>query len=378
VARNVAAPLVWVALWATGTSFGQQPGGQAAQFRLELRKLNEQVEELRGEVRKLKQGPAQKDPVEAQKLQAEATKLREETKWLPLQALGLGTIIGTIVGGLLVWYAGSKLQDIQSDKLVQDLELSRREHDLQTFEALGGKDPRIRIGAVSVLAQRVLELNAKSPLSPIEKEQRRTIIRVLVAVTKYEKTEEIQKYIADRLKEVLEAEVTPQTPLSGDRSPMADFDLQGARLTNAWWKNVDLRSVDLYGATLERAGMAGSYLGKTVLKKANLKNATLWNPGAGPAHAEEVNLEHANLTNARCQNLCFKDAKLSWADFGGADLTGADFRGATLDRTVLRNATMADVNLEGVDLSTADLQGAILTRAKSNGGTKLPAGTVIT
>lgn len=290
---------------------------------LETQKLRAEIDKLQIEIRNLKEAADSRNKLEAEKLGVEILKLRTEIvnlrnsgSFFPgillgiVQALGLGTLVA---GGLAL-LAGKKLQDaqfrklnqdrdltqrdheLQSDKLRQELENSRREHDLGTFKALGEGDPRIRIGAVSVLAQRVHELNEKQPHTEVEKQQRTTIIRVLIAVTKHEDTEEIQKYIADHLVEVLGARVDAGSPPQGTKSPMAAFDFQGARLTNAWWQNVDLRGVDLYKAKLPRAGLAGSFLQEAVLKNADLSSASLSNSSAGAAHTQKVNLEGAILT----------------------------------------------------------------------------------
>jgi len=62
-------------------------------------------------------------------------------------------------------------------------------------------------------------------------------------------------------------------------------------------------------------------------------------------------------------------AVLSYADLSGADLSGANLSAAQLFQADLRGA-----NLSGADLSDADLRLADLTDARSDEGTRWPAG----
>jgi hypothetical protein len=123
---------------------------------------------------------------------------------------------------------------LQAQKLRQELGISRSEHSLKLFEALGSGDARVRIGAASELGQRVRELNDQVETAPVSAEgssverEREAIIRVLIAVTKYEDREEVQKHIADPIVDLLGARATGLS-----KSPLADFDFQGTKLSNA-------------------------------------------------------------------------------------------------------------------------------------------------
>jgi uncharacterized protein YjbI with pentapeptide repeats len=356
----------------------------------------DQLKELQDTVTKLKAEKEDKDKTSAEiaKLKAETEKLRNETEKLKNEnALFPGLIlailqgIGTILVAIVAWIAGKKFQDAQTAKTNQEAtltredhglqtETSRRQHDLENFRALGEPDPRVRIGAVSVLAQRVLEINEKPEKTAIDEHQRRTIVRVLIAVTKHEKREEIQKYIADRLLEILRARIEPGSQPEGRESPMAKskFDLQGARLTNAWWECADLRGADLYSAQLTRAGLAGSYLQNAVLKNAILVRASLWNRDVGPAHAEHANLEGVRAMKAKAREVCFNHANLKDSDWSEADFTDAHLRNADLRNADLSNAKLIRAKLQGADLSTANLAGADLTDAEADATTKFPPG----
>jgi len=319
--------------------------------------------------------------LERQKLQQEIAKLQLEVKGLQSSATSFGQTlqllqafgVGSILGGLLVLLAGRSLSKVQKDKIKQDLAFGTDDHYLQKrkleqelqmklFEALGSTEPRIRIGAVSELGQRVRELNdalqprASETLEAAEKvkceRERQTIIRVLIAVSKHETTEDLQKYIADVIVEVLGAREA-----NLDKSPLANYDFQGAGLTNAWWQGVDARKADFYKANLQRAGLADSRISGAIFKNADLRGATLRD-----AIAEGANFEKADLSGAKLERGNFSKAVLRSANLSGAIVTDADFSGAQL----------SGAKLQGVDLRSAKLDGADLAGIETDGATKLP------
>jgi uncharacterized protein YjbI with pentapeptide repeats len=367
-------------LLAPGAAWAQQ---RPSRNSVETDQLRVEVEKLRAEVAQLKSDRSS-DPsrgeLEKRKLQEEVDKLHEEVAALKANSAGMGPYLplfqavglGSLFGGALVWFAGRSLSKVQQDKLEQDLNfgredhelqskklieeigISRSEHDLKLFEALGADDPRIRIGAASELGQRVRELNEQLatkltvPERNAAQREWETIIRVLIAVTKHEGSEELQKHIADLIVEVLGA-----CAQGLSSSPLKQFDFQGARLTNAWWKGVDARGADFYKACLVLAGLADSKLAGATFKSADLTEATLRN-----ADAENANFEGAKLFSAKLQGAKFSGANLEKADLRNADVTGADFSKARLRKAKLQGTDLRSANLAGADLSDVEKDAA--------------------
>ena len=342
-------------------------------------KLTGQLQSLQADIENLKRHPSEPQlDLERQKLEQEVAKLRLEVQALQdssgslahviqwLQAVGLGSLLG----GLLVLYAGRSLSHVQKEKIKQDLDFGTEDHLLQKrkleqelqmklFEALGSPEPRIRIGAVSELGQRIRELNdqLQAPglaevISTRVRRERETIIRVLIAATKHESSEDLQKYIADLIVDVLGARAP-----NLDKSPLQDYDFQGAGLTNAWWKAVDARQTDFYKAQLSRAGLANSRLAGAIFKNANLSGATLRD-----ASAVGANFEKADLSGA----------KVDRADFTGARFDGADLRNAIVTGANFTRASLRGAKLQGVDFTSAELTGANLDGIETDAHTTFP------
>jgi hypothetical protein len=344
-----------------------QPAGRAPDRLSENERMRAQMDKLSADVAALKSDP-DKAKLEKQKLEQEVAKLRAEVIALSNTAVGYGRMlpwlqgasIGSLIGGVLVFFAGRSLSSVQRAKLQQEIEfagedhriqrrkleqevnIARSQHSLKLFEALGSAEARIRIGAASELGQRVRELNdqpASVELSAAEKvageRERQTIIRVLIAVSKHEEREELQKHMADLIVNLLGA-----CDSTLPKSPLEDYDFQGARLANAWWKGVDARKADFYGASLARAGLGESRLSQAIFKNADLRGATLRR-----AMADEANFEKADLSNIKAAGANFTKANLAYANLSGAHLEKADFTGAKLD-----GANFKGAHLEGATL----------------------------
>jgi len=300
---------------------------------------------------------------EAEKLKAEMLKLNEETKKLKSFNQNIrewATAIGSIIGGIIILFVGFLLkrtfyrtqkdkmeQDkrlaqekhvLEQSKMRQDREFAREQHLLDVFRELGSTEPRIRIGAASVLIQRLKKLHDEN--NPTDHDityehERHTIASVLLAETKQEEEKEIQKYIADGLVKSLGA-IVPDEKKGPDtmESPlkMYDLDFQNAKLCNAWWKRIDAREVDFFGAGLVEASLREGFLQKAVFYNADLSKAIL----------VKANLESANLQKATLKKTNFSGANLKKADLRNVDLSnsiidGADFREAKFNnRTKLK------------------------------------------
>ncbi|HET6893184.1 MAG TPA: pentapeptide repeat-containing protein [Pyrinomonadaceae bacterium] len=287
-----------------------------------------------------------------QKLQVEIDKLKEEAAGLRTtnETLGWWTkiltawlaAVGSIIAAGIIAYVGRSLNRTQRGKLEQDKALEKEKHILEVFQNLGDEKDRVRIGAVAILVQRLLKIQEAENASTEDKHELPTIVSVLISASKHEEKVEIQKYIADGLAKSLGAFVPDgqSTPQNGE-SPLKQYDFQGAKLENAWWRRIDAREVDFYGAHLARAGLREAFLSGTILKNANLSSTTLI---------------QADLTNANLQG-----ADLTGARLNKAKLKGADLRKANLQHADLSDTNLAEAKLDGAKLYEANLTGAIIT-----------------
>lgn len=321
-----------------------------------------------------------KAALELEKLEVEIQNLRADSGkgdwsgWLT----AVGLLVSAAIGS-----AGVAHNLVQKRKLEQDLKINKTKHLLEVFKELGSQDPKIRMGAVAILARWLRELDyelretGNASDEPREERRRlRTITSVLVSVTKFEDTEEIQKYIADNIAKSLGAIIPEDKPtLDPDStSPLKhdSFDLQGGRFTNAWWSRLDARHVDFYGATLRRASLRGAFLHHATLSKADLRDAVFVD---------------ADLIGALLKNSDLREAKLSGADLTNANLTGAKLCGATLcsdgsrqgritrlDGATLNRTCFDGADLTGVDFSRANVDKSVSFRGAKTKDAVLPPG----
>ena len=231
---------------------------------------------------------AQSAPLSATQLELENEKLLAEIANLRIEnrALGVGTrktvailgAIGGLTGALLTFFigfAGYKLSRVQNERLRkdkehedrrltqdrelengrlrQDRELAREMQNLELFRDLGSENPRTQIAAASLLLQRLKAHGATAVDKEIEKQERPTIIKVLVSVLKEKRESQgvgfdtLRKYIADNLVEILGSEIR-------------DYDWQNVNLSNVWWPKVDASNMDFYQANLREAGLSEANL----------------------------------------------------------------------------------------------------------------------
>ena len=189
----------------------------------------------------------------------------------------------------------------QRRKIGQAEIFHREAHNLNLFKALSDANEKLQIAAASVLIERL----EKKPTNQFERSERSTIIRTLISVTKDEgASSELCKFVADNVPRLLGVLDRPKARL-GARSPMTDFDWQGARFDRGYWRGIDARGVDFFGAHLVEVGMRNAHLSDAILKQADMR-----------------------------------DCVLVGADLQGADLRGADLRGANLESAVLREAKL--------------------------------------
>jgi len=303
---------------------------------------------------------------EAVKLKAEVSKLREETdiikstnnapdksfRWLTVWLTALGGIFLGMIGIFL----NRTINRTQKGKMEQEKKLKKEKHMLEVFCQLGSDKLQIRIGAAAILIQRLKKMNENYKPKDEERNYDLPMIAgVLLSVTKREDDKIIQKYIADGLVKVLGAIVDGEK-VDGKKIEcpskkesilkMYGLDFQKTKLYDVWWKRIDARGVDFFGAYLVKASLRESFLQEAIFYEADLTEAILI----------DANLESANLQKAILKSAKFTRAKLTNAILKDADLTGADLIGA---------------NLNEVDLSTSIIDGADFRDAIFNRNTKL-------
>jgi hypothetical protein len=217
---------------------------------------------------------------------------------------------------------------LQRLKISQEEIFHREAHNLSLFERLAHPNGGVQVSAATVLTARL----EQRPKKPFEIAERKAIIKTLISVTKHEGTSvEVCKIVADDVLKALDVLDRPKGSL-GRRSAMRNFDWQGVRLYNGYWRGIDARGVDFFRARLVDVGMRNAHLSGAIFKEAILRKCVL-----------------------------------TGADLQGADLRGADLRGSSFDAANLQGA-----KLEGAkyDETTTfpdgfDPDAALMVRAKS-------------
>ncbi len=200
----------------------------------------------------------------------------------------------------------------------------RESHNLRLFRALSDNNQRLQMAAAALLMER---LKQESGTKSSAVSDRMAIIRALVSVTKDAPTRgrdrgvspELSKFIADSVPKALRAFMRRGSKLP-PRSPLKDYDWQGARLDGAWWQDIDARGVDFFGAHLNGAGMRRAHLAGGVFKGAKLRNSVLVE-----ADLQEADLRGADLCGANLEGAILENAKLEGAMFDGRTKFPAGF-----------------------------------------------------
>ncbi len=163
----------------------------------------------------------------------------------------------------------------------------------------------------------------------------------------------------------------PLPDLSG--ACLGGVNLSGAILTQANFREADLRGTNLGGAHLIHAQFRDANLDGANFGEAELRNAFLDKVSLVRANLFKADLRYADLRDADLTGADLRWAKLNEADLSEATLTGAKLRGAklnganlsgaSLDKADLRGAKLREVNLGKADLREANLRWAELDKA---------------
>jgi hypothetical protein len=205
-----------------------------------------------------------------------------------------------ILIAIAIPYIWSSFQRLQ---LAQNEIFHREAHNLNVFKNLADPNGGTQMAGAAILIERL----TKTPKKEFEISERRAIIRTMISITKYEgASTEFCKTVADNVPRALGVLDVPKTRLnSRSPSPMREFDWQGVRLYRAFWRGIDARQVDFFGARLVDVGMRDAHLSGAIFKEAVLIE-------------------------------CFFEG----ADLSGADLREADLRGSNFRRTNLQEAKL--------------------------------------
>lgn len=320
-------------------------------LKAEILKLQEEVESLKAEVLKLNG--------ETKKLKSSEQNIKQ---WLTAGGGGIIASIILVLGGYFHKRLRQKTQKAQMEqdkilardehklaqsKMKQDKELAREQHLLAVFKELGSGDSQIRIGAAAILIQRLTKIKKENESDEERIYDLPMFASALLAQTKQEKEEKIQKYIADGMVKALGAIVPDEeeAPDPEKKSPLKiyNLDFQNAKLYDAWWRRVDAREVDFFGASIVKASLREAFLQKAVFQSANLSNAILCG-----AKLEGTNFANANLRKADLRNVDFSDSTVDGADFREAKFDEEtkfkkdQLKKARFSRNVARMATIVD------------------------------------
>jgi uncharacterized protein YjbI with pentapeptide repeats len=148
--------------------------------------------------------------------------------------------------------------------------------------------------------------------------------------------------------------------------------LNGADLTNASLRKVDLSRAFLQNAALNKADFIGANFSKADLFCAELKGA--WLDGTNFHDSE---LGEADLSNASCVGANFDEAGLTetilirtnlrQAKFQNSHLVGVDLHGSDLRFAKLKDANLSDSRLLDASFNGADLTNVDFSRALMGG-----------
>jgi Pentapeptide repeats (9 copies) len=248
----------------------------------------------------------------------------------------VGAVLGALIAGLVA-FVGQQINKnynrVQSEKLRQDADLEREKHNLELYQGLGNVNARAQFAAAAVLLQRLESLSGDQGIGDHSDAQadKDTITHVLISILKEQMDEPnstvLRKHIADNMVKALKLVKLNRHP-DEELFPsiLSNFDLQRCRLSDVFWRGVNLRKVDLYGSDLTRAS----------LRNADLRDAVLY----------QSKLVESKFNNSKLQRANLQGAQINGADFSGADLREANLQDCVIKRVDFSHALLSQLNLE--------------------------------
>lgn len=280
----------------------------------------------------------ERERLEVQKLQEEIETLRSDRSvvgQLPAYGAILTALVG--IGGLLAAVMrnlADRRAEHEAARTEQEREREAREresvrrfdeHFGATVERLGSGDSAARAnGAASTVAL----------LKPEHAAFHEQVFEVLLANTKFPRGDHSDAIVSH----AFAAAARVYLPRLRESTPDASIDL-----CHAWLRDEHLAHVDLRGSRLMHADLTGADLTGAKLDEAWLNDATLIGAQFGGARLVSARFRYAKASRA-----FFCGASLQGAHFHHTDLSGAKFAGATLSDAIFTAATFDDVALRGI------------------------------
>lgn len=135
---------------------------------------------------------------------------------------------------------------------------------------------------------------------------------------------------------------------------LTNFNLEGAMLKEANFKEAKMERINLARADLTEANLSFAKLNKSIFSNADLTSANFsW------SEMKDTKIFNAKMSGANLKNTNLKRANLSHAFLTWSNLSGADLRNANL-----QNANLSEAILKRTNLNLAKLDSANLRRSK--------------
>ena len=291
----------------------------------------------------------------------------------------LKTIGFCIVGVLLVWQAWAANKRAKAMEATareqanatKNTEKGQRQERLKNaIEHLGHKRDSVRMGGAYELFH----------LAKDTRDLRRTVMDILCAHIRQTTTGQTTRgnaYQAEhktKPSEEIQSLLTLLFVQKHDQDIFEDCSinlqgsyLNGATLSLARLKKVDLRHAQLQGVVLRYAQLQGAKFYKARLQRAKFYKAQLQRAKLSEARLQVADFRYAQLQGAVLMEAQLQRAALWGAQLQGADLSKAQLRGAGLKQAQLQSADLREAQLQGANLRYAQLQVADLSNAQLQG-----------
>lgn len=145
------------------------------------------------------------------------------------------------------------------------------------------------------------------------------------------------------------------------------FDMRGANLSSAQFKESNLSYINWSGATLRRANLTGSSIRELQMAQGEATFATFNESKLSKLNIADSNFNYAKFVKATIQDSSFDHLKLEGANFEGASITHVLFEGSELKRAKFKCATFSkNINFDDAELDEIDLTGADLSNLSND------------
>lgn len=247
--------------------------------------------------------------------------------WTGIIAAAVSALVAIVVPATGMWLQGrfekSQGRKFDQERSLQDeahalqMTLQRAAHNFELMKGLGETNNKsVQLASASSLLRRLEELRRSGRAGVERTGEYRTIADIVISVLRDPNIDvSVSKYVADEMIGVFDLRRGDTGASAATPAAMKDYNMQGTRLSQAFWANVVADDVDFFGADLSGASLRGASMVRAVLYEADLRKAVLI-------------------------DACLKEANFYAADLRGARLDGADLTDATnLDKAVVDATT---------------------------------------